>query len=228
MIALAVVIPWRAGAEDRTRALAWTQHRYADAFPDVDIVLGSCNPDLPFNRSEAIVNGASRTDAQTLIVADGDCWTDGIFDAVDHVRSGAAWAVPHLMLCRLSEDATERVLAGEAPEDQDEFAERPYKGHEAGTLLVIDRDVLFDVPPDVRMVGWGSEDDAWAIALRSLIGKPIRGTAPLWHLHHAPQPRRTRGIGNNANFALYGRYRAARHNPVRMRALVDEAKAVTV
>jgi hypothetical protein len=198
--------------------------RYRDAFPDVDIILGDCNPDLPFNRSEAILDGASKTTADTLILADGDCWSDGTHEAVAAVENGAPWAVPHLMLCRLSAEATERVLAGENPEDQDDFAERPYKGHEAGTLLVMNRATLEDIPPPVGMVGWGQDDDAWALALRCLIGPPVRGRQPCWHLHHPPQPRRSRGIGNDANLALYRRYKIARHDPARMRALVDEAK----
>jgi hypothetical protein len=197
--------------------------RYRDAFPDVDIILGACNPDLPFNRSEAILDGASKTTADTLIVSDGDVWTSGLFEALEHVEQ-AGWAIPHLMLCRLSEASTERVLAGENPEDQDDFAERPYKGFECGTVFVIRRDVLLDVPPDVRFVGWGGEEQSLALALNSLVGKPWRGRQPCWHLHHPPQPRQSRGVGNEANLKLYRRYKIARHDPARMRALIDEAK----
>lgn len=225
---IAVVIPYRPDGGQRDRLLAWTSQRYAEALPDVPVVLGDCNPDRPFNRAEGIVTGALRVDADVLIVADGDCWSDGIFDAIEQVRSGTPWAVPHLRLHRLTEQATERVLAGGRPEDQDDYAERPYKGHAAGTLLVIPRSTLLDVPPDVRMTGWGQEDDAWALALRGLVGKPWRGEEPCWHLWHAPQPRRDRGVGNETNLALYRRYKACRYDPVRMRALVEEGKSVRV
>jgi hypothetical protein len=36
--------------------------------------------------------------------------------------------------------------------------------------------------------------------------------------------KRGNRVGNEANLALYKRYRSARHDPVRMRALIDEAK----
>lgn len=158
-------------------------------------------------------------------MSDGDCWSDGIHEALQHVDS-AGWAVPHRMLCRLTEAATSRVLAGEAVDEQDDFAERPYKGFECGTLFVARRDVLLDVPPDVRFVGWGQEEQSLSLALNCLIGPPWRGRPPCFHLWHPPQPRRSRGIGNDANLALYRRYRSARNDPVRMRALVDEAKVV--
>lgn len=223
---VAVVIPWTPGCPHRERALAWTVKRYEVEFPDAEIILGGCNPDLPFNRSEAILDGARRSAADTLIVADGDCWSNGIRWAVDTVAGGVPWAVPHLMLCRLSQEATERVLEGEAPEDQEEYAERPYKGYEAGTLLVIRRDVVLDVPPEVRLVGWGQDDQCWALALRALIAPPVRGADPCFHLWHPPQPRRSRAVGNDANLALYRRYKAVRQDPVRMRRLVDESKGV--
>ena len=219
----AVIVPWRPGCPHRERALNWTLARYSDTLPDVPVVLGGCDPQVPFNRSAAILDGVGQTDADVLIVTDGDCWSSGLFEALGVVVAGAGWAVPHRMLCRLTADATERVLAGEAPEDQDDFAERPYRGHEAGTLLVIRRDVLLDVPPDVRFRAWGQEDDAWALALRALVGKPWRGDRPIFHLWHPPQPRKNRAVGSDDNLRLYRRYRQARH-PDRMRALVEEAK----
>lgn len=225
---VAVIIPWRSGDLARQRALDWVTERYNDAFPAAELILGGCNPDVAFNRCEAILDGARRTSAETLIVADGDCWTEGIHEAVAMVEQGAAWAIPHRMLCRLTEHATEQVLAGARLEDQEDFAERPYVGFEAGTLFVIRRDVLFDVPPDVRFIGWGQEEQALSLALRCLVAAPWRGKANCFHLWHPPQLRRNRGIGNDANLKLYRRYKVARHISARMRALVDESKAVTV
>lgn len=225
---VAIVIPWMPGCPHRERALQWTLEQYRAEFPDAEIILSGCNPDLPFNRSEAILSGAHQTAADTIIVADGDCYSPGIRAAVAAVEAGTPWAVPHLMLCRFTEAASERVLAGERPEDQDDFAERPYKGYEAGTLLVIRRDVILDVPPDVRLIGWGQDDQCWALALRALVSAPLRGTDPCWHLWHPPQTRKNRAVGSDANLALYKRYKAVRHDPNRMRALVNEAKEVTV
>lgn len=222
---VAVVIPWRPGCPHREAALEWTLKRYALTLPGAEVIPGACDPGLPFNRAQAILDGASRTDADVVIVADGDCWSDGVFEALEQVERGEAWAVPHRMLRRLSERATRAVLAGDGAWDQVDMDEPPYKGFETGTLVVIRREVLLDVPPDVRCIGWGQEDQCWSLALRALIGPPWRGTAPCWHLWHPAQPRQSRSIGNQDGLRLLKRYESARHKPAVMRALVDESKA---
>lgn len=224
---VAVVIPWRAGCLHRERALKWTIRRYLAAFRSLDVVLGSCDPDRPFNRAQAIIDGASRTQADVLVVADGDVWCDPK-QAIDEVKS-CGWAVPHLKIHRLSRESTDKVLRGEdwhgLPLSTDNRQDaKPYKGHETGTLVVLRRDVLEEVPPDPRFVGWGSEDDAWSCALRTLVGAPWRGVDDLVHLWHPPQPRISRTVGNRESFALLRRYQRANRQPAVMSELVAEAK----
>jgi hypothetical protein len=220
-----VVMSWRdVGCPHRTQALHWTLQKWMLA--GYHVTLSGADDGQSWNRAHDVTPPIERSTAGIVVVADADCWTDGIHDAIAAVEAGAPWAVPHRMLCRLGPEATERVLAGGLPEDQDDFAERPYKGHEAGTMFVIRRDVYLDCPLDPRFVGWGQEDDALSLALRLLHAPPWRGTAPLWHLWHPAQPRKNRGIGSDENLALYRRYRVARHDVGRMRRIVDEAKAV--
>lgn len=222
-----VVISWRDhGCPHRLRALHWTLQKWNDAHVGPVTVHGA-DDGHGWVRAHDVTPPIERSAADVIVVADADCWTDGIHDAIAAVENGAAWAVPHLMLCRLDEDSTERVLNGEAPEDQEGFTERPYKGHAAGTLFVIRRGVYLDAPLDPRFVEWGQEDDAANLAWSTLHGKPWRGRQNLYHLYHPPQPRKNRAIGNDANLALYRRYRVARRDPTRMRALIEEAKAVS-
>ncbi len=225
---VAVVIPWRDGCSFRRKALAWVMAKYVDTLDaPFEIALGD-SPAGPFNRAAAILNGAARTTADVIVVSDGDVYCDPTA-AVAAVASGQPWAIPHELVHRLSADSTEKALAGadwrglplsaDNPQDR-----RPYRGNETGTLFVIRRDVLDDVPPDVRFVGWGHEDTAYAYALRILVGAPWRGSDDLVHLWHPPQERATRRLGNPASKQLEERYRAARRNPTLMRALVDEGK----
>lgn len=222
---VAVVIPWRPGCPHRERALAWMLRRY-DLHHPWDVSLG-LSPEGPFSRSAAILDGVSRTDAEVLVVADGDVWCDEIPTAIDAVAEHG-WAIPHRLVHRLSEESTTAVLAGadwrglplSADNRQDA---RPYVGHETGTLVVLRRDVLELAPPDPRFVGWGQEDDAWSCALRTLVGPPWRGRADLVHLWHPSQPRISRQVGNRQSLALAGRYRAAKNRPDRMRSLIEEA-----
>lgn len=218
-----VLVPWAGGCEQRQRLVHWTINQYEGRWP---VVLGSCAPG-PFNRSAAIMDAASKSTADVFVVSDADCFCDPS-DAIEAVGA-TGWAVPHALVHRLSAESTEKVLAGAEwrglPLSTDNAQDRkPYKGNLAGTLFVVRRDVLLDVPPDVRFRGWGAEDSAHALALTALVGRPWRGRDDLVHLWHPPQPRMSRTTGSRESAALLGRYRAAARRPDRMRVLVDEAK----
>ena len=224
---VSVLVPWRPGCPWRERSWLWVQARYAEHHTEWEIVEGNC-ADGPFNRSEAILDAASRASGDVFVVADSDVWCDPQ-PAIDNLDG---WAIPHTLIHRLSEDSTRQVLAGSdwrgLPLSTDNRQDsRPYRGHETGTLVVLERDLLLDVPPDVRFVGWGQEDDAWSLALRALAGTPWRGTDDIVHLWHPAQPRLTRRVGTEAGEALFKRYSAARRDPARMRSLIEEARCLT-
>lgn len=223
---VSVLVPWRPGCPWREAAWAWVQDQYATTHPDWEIVTGT-SPDGPFSRSQAILDAASRATGDMLVVADSDVWCDpaeAILEADDH-----GWAIPHLLVHRLSEESTRHVLAGAnwrgLPLSRDNTQDRkPYEGFETGTLVVLRRNVLELAPPDPRFVGWGQEDQAWSSALRCLVGPPHRGNADLVHLWHPPQPRKTRAVGSSESFALWRRYALARNRPARMRDLINEGR----
>lgn len=223
---VSVVVPWRPGCPWREKAWGWVQARYADAHPSWEIVTGEC-ADGPFNRSEAILNAARDASGGVLVVADADVWCDPQ-EAVERVGEHG-WAIPHRLVYRLAESSTLRVFGGtdwrgQQLSDDNRQDSRPYKGHETGTLVILRRDVLEEVPPDRRFVGWGQEDAAWGHALRCLIGPPWRGDADLVHLWHPPQERQSRIVGNPDSQQLARRYAKARRNPAAMRDLIQEGR----
>ncbi len=167
-----------------------------------------------------MADALSRTDADIIVVADADVACDGIQTAVEAVEAGAAWAVPHSRVHRLTEAATEAVLAGGQLEG--DTVDRPYFGHPGGGLVVLPRTHYEACPIDPRFAGWGHEDDAWAIALTTMHGEPWRGTAPLWHLWHPPQERPSRREGSPESKALFRRYRHASRDVLRITALLEE------
>lgn len=222
---IAVVVPHGGDCPHRYLAWGWVRAQFAKHHPGWDVVMGTTDVE-GFSRTQAIRDALGRTDADTIIVSDADVWCDGLNEAVSHVAE-YGWAIPHELLHRLSPESTRQVLDGAdwhgLPLSTDNRQDsKPYRGHETGTLCVFRRDVLDQVPPDPRFVGWGSEDDAWALALRALVGKPWRGTADLVHLWHPAEPRMNRVVGNERSQTLLARYKSARRSPESMRALLDE------
>jgi hypothetical protein len=224
-----VAIPWSGDCPHRVAALSWVADRWAAA--GHRLTLGIPGVDH-WVKALAVRNAIGDSDAEILVVADADVWSDGVPEAIARVQAGAPWAIPHKLLYRLSPASTAKVLAGTDPQpgielDPDEPTARRNEGYGArpgGGIVVLRRDVYDDCPLDPRFVGWGHEDEAWALALNRLHGGPCRLAAPMWHLWHPPQPRLTRGHGSEASAALYRRYDRARNDPDAMRALIDEAR----
>jgi hypothetical protein len=170
-----------------------------------------------------------------LVVADADCWSTGVSAAIDLVRDGAPWAMPHYLVHRLSPEATRRVLTGEGLHEDltlDATIKKPYAGTLAGGIVALRRDVWDDCPMDPRFRGWGHEDDSWGRALTVLHGKPARPYPPprLYHLWHPPQERQAWGFGSRESDDLNQRYVRAwkaalqRGDPTSMRELIEEAR----
>jgi hypothetical protein len=217
-----VIIPWRPGCPDRERALEYVLRRWDLAGHFVTLAE---NRTGPWNKAAAVMPAAWRSAADVLVIADADVWCDDIEPSLELVASGRRrWAVPHGRVHRLDQAATDELLAAGTFPTPDRLAERPYRGHPGGGIVVIDRATCLDVPLDPRFVGWGHEDDAWALALGRLAGAPGRGTAPLWHLWHPPQPRLNRRVGSRDSQIHFRRYVTAARNRAAMTELINEAK----
>lgn len=216
-----VVIPYGGECPYRERALEHVRPRYEALWPTRIASMGGHD----FTKSMAINEAARESEADVLVLADADCWTDGIEAAVEVALDGEPWAIPHRKVHRLTEKATEAVLSGAEPTGQP-TVERPYVGVKAGGVVVVRHEVLLDVPWDERFKGWGRQDLSWRAAMTTLYGaKPWRGDAPLFHLWHPPAPRRTRTQSlSKASEALYARYKAARFDERAIRELLKGAR----
>lgn len=225
-----VVVPWSGGCPHREAAWRWVRSKWEDAGHNV-IEATWTGP--RWCKARAVASGVDRGTNELVVVADADVWTDGIGDAIDGLRTHR-WAVPHLVVHRLSQPATGRLVAG-GPADLDDLDNPKYFGIQGGGVVAIHRSTYLDVPLDPRFEGWGGEDHAWGIALHHLAGSPWTGRADLIHLWHPPQDeapdirgpslaRHRPKIPDPANNRLNHRYRDAKVSRTRMRALVDEAR----
>lgn len=223
-----VAIPWMGDDIHRRAALGWVARRWVDA--GCPPTLGLPNGDV-WVKAQAVCNAIGDSTAPILVVADADCWSDGVVEAIELVRRGVPWVVPATRLHRLTPDTTIEVLAGAEPHTgmpvMPLFDGGPtivQNVLEGGGIVVLRRDVYEDCPLDPRFQGWGQEDEAWAISLRCLHGPAQRLSPPMFHLWHPPQQRKTRGVGSDQGMALYKRYARVHRHPDRMRALIAEGR----
>lgn len=221
---VSVILPWQDGCPHRRAALAWVRERWEQT--GAQVLLGRLPEGQPWCKAAAVAAALPAAAGELLVLADADVWCDDWRAALDAVAAGAAWASPHTWVHRLAGDATRQVLGGAPPRATMRHAEPPHRAMLGGGLVMVRRDTYDRVPMDCRFIGWGSEDEAWARALRVLAGAPWRGRAALWHLWHPPQERLSRREGSRESTALLQRYRAAR-DPDRMRALLEEFRGQT-
>lgn len=222
-MSVAVLIPWRGGCWHRAAALGWVLARYVEL--GCPVVVGN-HAEGPWRKALAVRTALERTDADVLVVADADCWSGGVLEAVERVEAGAAWAVPHRGVYRLTRAGTVAWLAGERWADLTDapLAEAPYRGVEGGGVTVIRREAYERCPLDPRFAGWSGEDEAFGWALRTLYGPPWRpmGYAPCVHLWHPSQERATRARGSRESWDLRKRYARALNDPAAVTALLEE------
>jgi hypothetical protein len=232
------LFPWRHGDPHRDRAADWVLEAWATHYPGVARLttgdVDGLDVDGAWCKANHVAHLAALAspEADVLVVSDVDVWVDpaAVRAAVDLVTRGdVTWAVPHRDVYRLNAAATAELIARPVPGGPPavaagDLAERPYRGHLGGGVVVLGRRAALDVPLDPRFVGWGQEDDSWAMALVTLAGKPWRGSADLVHLWHPPQPRMNRMYGSAQGQALAARYRRASGHPVAMRGLLAEIR----
>lgn len=215
-MAVEVIFPYAGSDPDRERALAWATERCE--FPYT-----VATSTLPFNKALTLMPAIERSSAEIVVAHDADVWTPGLSGAIQAVADGAAWAIPHWSVYRLSEEATRAVLGGSEWPGQP-LARPVYGGMAGGGVVVALRDTLLDVPMDPRFDCWGHEDESWAMALWCLLGAPWRGQDPLVHLWHTLEPRLGQRMGSQAGWNLRNRYALVRHDQPGMRQLLQEAR----
>ena len=213
-----VIVPWRAGCDDRERAYRWVRSRLLALGVEV---IEAVDDGEPFSKAAAVMRAVREVTDEHVIIHDADVWCEGMMRAAAELDR-YAWAIPHQQVNRLSPDGTARMMAGERVRSDD--AVERHRGVIGGGIVCVRRDVLERVPFDPRFRGWGGEDVSWGHAMRSLIGQPWRQADVLWHLWHPPAPRRTRALPlAEESHTLMMRYLDARGRRHLLEPIVCEA-----
>lgn len=211
MADVSILIPYGNETSWRKCALEHVEGWYEDTLEDAEILLGPGGE--PWCKARAVAHALAGSTAPVVVIADADCIAPGITQAVRAVQQGAAWAMPHLKVYRMSQTATREIFRGAPPGSltgQNRWLDQsPYKGYEGGGITVLRRDVYLQCPLDPAFRGWGQEDEAWALALNALHGPPWRAQGPLYHLWHEKPARVSRYAGSEESVARLAQYKEA-------------------
>jgi glycosyltransferase involved in cell wall biosynthesis len=207
------VVPWRnPGCSHRVKAWEHAQQQWPD------IVIGEA-PEGPWNIAAALNNGIAKATADILILTGADVVVDrGAYEAAIKVAEKGRWAQAGHQYMRLKEASSKAMIAGVTDVWMDGSLMESYIG--LGPI-VAPRQMLVDIGYDERFVGWGGEDDAFGLAMATMIGKPKICTGTVWLLWH-PVTKVANSPAYKANLELLKRYQAANGHKVEMQALLDE------
>ncbi len=152
---------------------------------------------------------------------------DVVLGSADQARQAVAEAeetgwitYPHDHYYSLSQEGTDRILAGEAEPhgSLSEWPDKPPWTNSFSSALVITRDLWDRVGGfDERFRGWGFEDQAFFAACKALGGGVGRVTGPVFHLYHPRVHAHREGSLEHAdNEPLGRRYLASQNDPEAM------------
>lgn len=206
-----VLVPRRAGIEDRDRLWEFVSRWWATEHPEWTIHVGA-SPEGPFNRGAAI-NAAARAagDWDIALVVDADVVADPaqVTAAVERAATTGRMTLAYSNYFALDDHTTAQILDGFNGDWR--RGVRTKMAHHCSSILAVPR-ALWDQAGgfDERCQGWGHDDVIFAHVCRVLGGGIERVDGPVWHLFHKPSPEaRKDQPGHRASAQLAKRYFAA-------------------
>ena len=245
---ISLLVPFRADPKTprRERTWNWLKEYWKHELPDAEIVMGYSRGTM-FSKTAAVNDAARRAQGNIFVILDSDCYIRGemITACAGRIeeslkRDQGLWFIPYRRLYRLTEQASDTVLAS-SPQDPYRFPIPPDQvdvestigsmhGHHFGAMIQVMPREAFEYigGMDTRFKGWGGEDVAFVRALDTVYSKHKTTSNDVLHLWHpniglTHKDRMWQGqVDPRANERLASRYNAATGDRVRMKALVDE------
>lgn len=231
MTTVSILIPFRSDGAEREVVFRRVLQTTLDEWPDTQVLWGDNKGS--FNRSASRNALAFEAAGRILVFLDADSWVppDQIAEAVRRIgTSQGAWCFPFDRYYALSPSGSTQVWMNQIPEEGPDYefvfpgpdpVDRPPS---VGGCLVVDKSTFFGVHGyDERFIGWGEEDRAIFLALKTLVHPEVRIPGDLYHYWHPhPDEECFDQPHFRANQALCNRYREAEGNKDLMSALVRE------
>lgn len=216
-----MLVPRREDGGHRDKLWDWCKKYWARSLDGWPIAEGFDDGPGPFSRALA-VNRATKVLALAEIDWDVACITDSdVFASKMQMEMGAVIAsnygacIPYRVLGMVDKQQTLDILAGQVHYSQVKpvrtfpSKDQPDR-HSVGGLTFVRRDIWDEIGGmDERFVGWGEEDRAFELTLRTLIGHMPRASGPAYSLWHKKPPDKNKNSETyRANAALYAEYQA--------------------
>lgn len=218
--------------EQRETHWEWLRARWEALRPQWQIVEGRCRADR-WCKATAVQAAAEQATGDVWVITDADLWVESwpTLKEAAQLATTNPWVVPCGNVYRLNPEATATIVAHDPDADIHWPVERsqlaagrttnPYRLFPGGGILAITPDNYARSGGfDPRFNGWGGEDTSLASAINTLVGKPARLEASVWHLYHRPASKIQRPSGPNDR--LNRRYLHAEGDPRAMRQLIED------
>ena len=188
---LTIVIPFRAQDARRKMLFDWILNRYKSIMPESQIVIADSDPGQPFSRSQSRNVGVDAVKTNYILLADADTipYRPFIESSIDLLKTGANWVIPYGRkgFYVLKKPYSDKLLS--QPVDTfttPDFFEWDFNTESWGGLVLMSKSSFVKVNGyDERFKGWGFEDNAFQIAMDTIVGPFSRvefgWSAHLWH-----------------------------------------------
>ena len=169
---ISLLIPFQSTDRQRRENVEWLKKYWHAQLPGAEIIIGQdrvslADPQIPFSKSAAVNDAASRANGDIFVIVDGDGYVDAeaVLNCVNNIRRAKRegkrlWYVPYRQFYRLTKEAARRVL--------DSSPKQPYRF----PMPPAPEDVQETSGVAARSLVWGDDSDSSA---EKLFGKWVAG-----------------------------------------------------
>ena len=220
---ISALIPYKADNGRRDEIWSCVRKRYHDLMPQIELCLGFDDQEL-FCKAKAVNEAALKASGEIFMVVDSDV----VFN-LDLVTKILAlidlhpWLIPYRYGWRLTPEITDSWLVQGIPSIiQINETNTLINTTNQGAMINVMRRSCFEAVGgfDERYLGWGGEDEAFAMSLDTICGRHFRMNEAIYHMWHQPAPILPEFY--DKNLALHNRYCKANGNAPKMQKLINK------